>query len=167
MTGRQSGEHPLHERIAARPLRAAYRSVPRSMRWGAGIVGILLSVLFIASFFLDEPLRRSMEIKLNSKLKGYSVRLAKLHFQLVGCSLTLKGLTVSSRPILTLPSPISRSSTRASTGTRFSPASFVAEFRLDRPEVHVNLQQLSTRPASKVPLKQQGWQQAVESCLSP
>src|SRR6266498_850672 len=74
--------------------RAIFRSLPRVLRWGAGILVALVLVLFIASFFLDEPLRRYMENKLNQDLKGYSVRLPGLHFQLIGLTMTLKGLTV-------------------------------------------------------------------------
>ena len=72
----------------------AIRSLPKGLRWGIGIVASILPVLFVASYLLDEPLRGTMEKRLNAPLKGYSVRLPGLHFQLVGLSLTLKGLTV-------------------------------------------------------------------------
>ena len=137
--------------------------MPKALRWGAGIVVTLLLVLFVASYFLDEPLRRSMETRLNSKLKGYSVRLPKLHFQLVGFSLTLKGLTVFQQAYPEPPIayfPVLHASVN---WHEILAGRLVAEFRLDRPEVHVNLQQLSHEAASKVPLKEQGWQQAVEA----
>ncbi len=145
------------------PLRAAFRSVPKWLRWCGGILVTLLLMLFIASYFMDEPLRKSMETRLNSQLKGYSVRLPKLHFQLVGCSLTLKGLTVSQNaypdpPIAYFPALHASVNWHGIFSGRL-----VAEFRLERPEVHVNLQQLSHEAASKVPLKEQGWQQAVEA----
>jgi len=88
-------------RLSGKPLGRLweiFRSLPIWGRLCAGISAILLLillVLFIASYFLDEPLRGSMENRMNSQLKGYSVRLPKLHFQLVGFSMTLKGLTVS------------------------------------------------------------------------
>lgn len=163
MTEQQSGENPSHDRKPLHPLRAVYRSVPKALRWGAGIVVTLLLVLFIASYFLDEPLRRSMENKMNSHLKGYSVRLPKLHFQLVGFSMTLKGLTVSQKahpdhPIAYFPvlqASINWHETLS--------GKLVAEFMLDRPEVRIDLRQLKSEAANPVPLKKQGWQQAVEA----
>ena len=135
----------------------------KALRWGAGIVATLLSVLFIASYFLDEPLRRSMETKMNSKLKGYSVRLPKAHFQLVGFSLTMKGLTVfqqanPSTPIAFFPVLHASVNWHGILVGRL-----VAEFSLDRPEVRIDMRQLSSEAASKVRLKDQGWQQAVEA----
>jgi len=71
----------------------------RAFRWSVGIPAVLALVLYTASFFLDEPMRSIMEKKLNDDLKGYSVQLPKLHVQLIGLSLTLKGLTVLQQPI--------------------------------------------------------------------
>jgi len=62
--------------------------------WYVGMLATLLLILYTVSFFLDEPLRSIMEKKMNRDLKGYSVQLPKLHLQLIGLSLTLKGLTV-------------------------------------------------------------------------
>ena len=162
MTEQQQEENRPHGRKLLQPSRVI-RSLPKALRWSAGIVVTLLLVLFIASYFLDEPLRRSMEIKMNSKLKGYSVRLPRLHFQLVGFSLTLKGLTIFQQahpdpPIAYF--PVLHASIN---WHEIFSGRLVAEFRLDRPEVHVNLQQLSHEAASAVPLKEQGWQQAVEA----
>jgi hypothetical protein len=162
MTEQQPEEYPSDAGQAPGPSRVS-RSLPKLLRWGAGILVTLLLVLFVASYFLDEPLRRSMETRLNSKLKGYSVRLPKLHFQLVGCSLTLKGLTVFQQahpepPIASF--PVLHASVN---WHEIIAGRLVAEFRLDRPEIHVNLQQLSHEAASAVPLKEQGWQQAVEA----
>lgn len=91
-------QRPKERRILAGDLlnsaAAAIRSLPKALRWGTGILAALVLALFIASYFLDEPLRRSMEKEMNGYLKGYFIRLPKLHGQLVGLSLTLNGLTV-------------------------------------------------------------------------
>jgi len=134
----------------------------RVLRWGVGIPVGLALVLFVASFFIDEPLRAIMEKKLNRDLKGYSVRLPGLHFQLIGLSLTLKGLTVYQQahpdpPIVYFPV------LKASILWReFFSGKRVAEFKLDRPSININLKQLRSEVASEVPLKERGWQQAVE-----
>jgi Domain of Unknown Function (DUF748) len=163
MTEQQSEEKPSHIRKSLHPLRGISRSVPKALRWSAGIVVTLLLVLFIASYFLDEPLRRSMENKMNSHLKGYSVRLPKLHFQLVGFSMTLKGLTVSQKahpdpPIAYFPVLHASVNWHETLSGKL-----VAEFMLDRPEVRIDQRQLKSEAANPVPLKKQGWQQAVEA----
>jgi len=128
------------------------------VRWAVAIA----LVLYSASYFLDEPLRSNMEKKLNQDLKGYSVRLPGVHVQLIGLSMTLKGLTVLQQahpdpPVVSFPV------LKASIHWReiFS-GKLVAEFMLDRPKVNINLQQLHSEAASKVSLKERGWQQALE-----
>jgi hypothetical protein len=134
----------------------------KGLGWVVGISTALALVLFIVSFFLDEPLRRNMEKNINRDLKGYTVRLPKLHLQLLDLSLTLKEVTVLQEahpdpPVVYFPV------LRASIHWReiFS-GKLVAEFRLDRPEINVNLLQLRSEAADKVSLKERGWQQVAE-----
>lgn len=134
----------------------------RVLRWLVGIPLVLALVLYGASYLLDEPLRSNMEKELNRDLKGYSVRLPGLHVQLIGLSLTLKGLTVRQQahpepPVAYFPI------VKASIQWRgIFVGKLVAEFTLDRPKININLQQLSSEAASKVSLKERGWQQALE-----
>ncbi len=135
----------------------------RPLLWVVGVLAVLALILVIASFFIDEPLRRMTENKMNQALKGYSVRLPELHLRLIGLSITLKGLTVSQEahpdpPVARFPYM------KASIHWReILSGKLVAELRLDDPKVHVNLKQLRSEAASKVPMKQKGWQQAVEA----
>lgn len=132
------------------------------VRWVAGVFAALILILFIVSFFLDEPIRTMMEKNMNNHLKGYSVRLPGLHFQLIGLSLTLKGLTISQQahpdpPVARFPV------LKASIHWReILTGKMVAEFRLDEPKININLFQLRSEAASKVPLKERGWQQAIQ-----
>lgn len=147
---------PQHSR------RNASSTLQRVLLWSAGTLAAIIVVLFIASFFLDEPLRRYTETKLNKDLKGYSVKLPGLHFQLIGLGLTLKQLTVFQQahpqpPIAVFPVLRAGIHWRSILSGRL-----VAEFRLDRPQVEINLPQLRAEAASKVPIKKRGWQQAVE-----
>jgi hypothetical protein len=134
----------------------------RLFRWSLGILVALALVLYAGSYVLDEPLRSTMEKKLNSDLKGYSVRLQGLHVQLIGLSMTLKGLTVMQQahpdpPVVSFPV------LKASIHWRgLLSKKLVAEFRLDQPKLNINLLQLRSEAASTVPLKERGWQQAVE-----
>lgn len=135
----------------------------RAVRWGVGVPAALALTLYIASYFLDEPLRRITEQKMNQALKGYTVRLPELHLRLIGLSLTLKGLTVLQQahpdpPVAHFPY------LKASVHWReILFGRLVAEFELERPELNINLLQLRTEKASKVKLKERGWQQAAEA----
>ena len=142
--------------------RARLLPASRALRWGLGIPVGLALVLFFASFFLDVPLRRITEQKINHDLKGYSVRLHGLHLQLIGLSLTLKGLTIQQQahpdpPIAHF--PVLKARVHWS-GILFG--RLVGELVLDQPKLNINLLQLRSEAASKTPLKQGGWQQAVE-----
>jgi len=134
----------------------------RAAGWALGVPAALALLLFIASFLLDEPLRRMMERNINRDLKGYSVVLPKLHVELIGLALTLKGLTIRQDahpepPVAFFPA------IKASIHWReiFS-GKLVAEFRLDRPKLNINLQQLHIEAASKLSLQERGWQRALE-----
>lgn len=134
----------------------------RLFRWGVGMTAALVLVLYGASYVLDEPLRSAMEKKLNRDLKGYSVQLPGLHVQPIGLSLTLKGLTVFQQahpapPVIHFPVLKASIQWREVLSGRL-----VAEFMLDKPKININLLQLSNEAASKVSLKERGWQQAVE-----
>jgi hypothetical protein len=134
----------------------------RALRWYVGIPAALALLLYAASFFLDEPLRRKLEGRMNSHLIGYSVKLPGLHLSLIGLSITLKGLTVlqlahPEPPVLYF--PVLKASILWS--EVFS-GKLVAAFVLDSPSININLQQLQSEAASTVKLKEQGWQQAVQ-----
>lgn len=134
----------------------------RALRWAIGIPLALALVLSVASFFLDEPLRRNMEKNINRDLKGYTVRLPKLHLQLLDLSLTLKEMAVVQQahpdpPVVYFPV------LRASIHWRALIAGkLVAQFVLDQPNININLAQLRSEAANKASLKERGWQQAVE-----
>lgn len=136
---------------------------PKPLLWFVGILVSLALILFIASFFIDEPLRRMTEKRMNQSLKGYTVRLPGLHPRLIGLSVILKGLTVSQQahpepPVASFPY------LKASIHWReILSGKLVAEFELDEPKIHVNLKQLRSEAASKVPMKEKGWQQAAEA----
>jgi hypothetical protein len=143
--------------------RRILRGIPRGARGVAlGIAGLLL-VLFVASFFVDEPMRRHMEARMNQSLQGYSVRLPGLHFQLIGLSVTLKGLTVRQKanpdPAI-LEIPVLHASVE---WRELLTGHVVADFLISHPRAHVNLPQLRHEVKDPTPVKDEGWQQAVEA----
>ena len=130
---------------------------------GGVILLLLLIVIFAALFFIDEPLRRRMQADMNRSLKGYRVELPELDLNPVGFSVILRGLTViqEAHP----DPPVARfDRLRASVHWRaLLKRRLVADFRLDNPDIHVNLIQLQKEASEKVPVEDRGWQGAVRA----
>lgn len=133
----------------------------KTVYWGAGIVVVLLVLLFACSYLLAEPLRKAMESNMNNDLKGYTVKLPGLHIQPLSLSITLNGLTVSQQahpepPVALF--PVLKANIHWKEILR---GRLVAEFWLDQPKIKINLKQLQAEVSSEVPIKEKGWQQAV------
>lgn len=99
---------------------------------------------------------------MNQSLKGYTVTLPKLHFSLFGLSITLRDLSVRQQanpdpPVIVIPK------LKASVQWRelFS-LHLVADFLVDKPHLHINLAQLRQENRDATPVKDKGWQDAVE-----
>ena len=154
------GQKPPKLRAPKR-LRKAVAAVPRVAHRTFWVLVGLLVLLFIASFFVDEPMRATMERKINERLTGYSVRLPRLHFQLLGLSVTLYDLTISQKanpdpPVAVIP----RLHASVQWGELFT-GHIVSDFRFDRPRIRVNLPQLRKEASDATPIKERGWQQAA------
>lgn len=133
------------------------------LRWLVGIPVALALVLYIAPFFLDEPLRHITEKKINQNLKGYAVRLPELHVQWINLSVTMKGLVLLQQahpdpPVGYFPVIKTTIHWREILWGRL-----VAESTLDQPKININLLQLRSEAAGAVPLKERGWQQALKA----
>src|SRR6266705_2337469 len=88
------GGQPPRKRTPGSQLREAALALPRALLWlVVGVIGLAV-LLIIASFFVDEPMRRSMEKEINRRLTGYSVRVPRLHFSLFNLSVTLSDVNV-------------------------------------------------------------------------
>ena len=156
-----SGGQPARKSKRERRLRAATLALPRAILWIlVGVVGLILLAV-IASFFVDEPMRRSMEREINRRLTGYSARVPRLHFSLFDLSVTLYDTSVSQKahpdpPVAYLPR------LRASVQWKeLLSGHIVSDFLFDKPRIHVNLPQLHEEAADPTPLKQKGWQEAA------
>lgn len=139
-----------------------------SLRWGRrtfvafSILVGLLALLVIASFFIDEPLRRNMEARLNGAMQGYTVEVPELAFHPVGFSVTLGGLTVRQDanpkiPVVQIEALAASVHWRALLHLRL-----VADFELTKPRFHINRAQLQAEARDEVPVQDKGWQQALE-----
>ena len=163
MAERNNTGDRMPDRKLANAAWAAIRPLPKWLGRSVGILAAVLLLLFGASYLLDEPLRGVMEKKINAPLKGYSVRLSGLHVQLVGLSLTLKDLTVLQQadpdpPIARF--PVLHFAIHLREILR---GKVVAEVEIERPEIRIDLRKYRNEAASPIPIKEHGWQQAVEA----
>ena len=131
--------------------------------WVVGSVLLVLLLIIVTAFLLDEPLRRRMEAELNNSLKGYSVRIGRLDFHPVGLSLDLEDCTIYQRahpdpPIAHIPNLSASIHWKALLRGRL-----VADWELDNPSVRFDLTQFSQEARDETPIKERGWQDAVKA----
>ena len=139
--------------------------MPSARRFAVRSLGVALALavlLFAASFFVDEPLRRSIERRMNDRLEGYDVRLPKLHVRVFSLSIALDGLIVRQKahpepPVLR----IERLTTSVHWRALLS-GHLVADVVLERPRVDVDLVQLRQEVKDGVPVNERGWQEALQ-----
>jgi Domain of Unknown Function (DUF748) len=134
--------------------------------WVVGIIAGLIIVVVALGFFLDEPVRRYAEQKLNSNLKGYTIRLGKLDIHPLRFSVELYDVTIMQDanpepPIVHVPRLAASLQWRALLSARV-----VSDVLIERPQVHVNLKQIREEAADDIPVRERGWQQAVQA-VSP
>jgi hypothetical protein len=135
----------------------------RLFYWIGGALLLLLLLVIAAGYFVDEPLRKKIEADLNHRLKGYSVRVGRLDFHPIGLSLELEQSTISQNahpnpPVADIPYLSASVHWRALLFGRL-----VADFEIDKPKVHFDLRQFTQEAKDDVPMKERGWQDALEA----
>lgn len=165
-------EFPALEPEAERPRRARARRwrprlrwprVGRRSRWILGGIALFLALIVIASFFVDEPLRRYVEGQMNERLKGYTARIDRLSFHPIGGSLTLYNLVIvqdahPDPPVLHVESFDASVQWKALFFGRV-----VADFLVERPKVYADREHLEREAKDPTPVTDKGWQQAFEA----
>jgi hypothetical protein len=126
-------------------------------------VAIILVLVYTLAFLIDEPLRRYTEEKMNRALKGYTVHIKRLDFHPHNFSLVLKGLTVVQNahpdpPVIDIPHLHASVHWRALLHGRV-----VGDMYIRQPKVYMNLVQLRKEIADPTPVKDRGWQEALEA----
>jgi Domain of Unknown Function (DUF748) len=143
--------------------RAALRGARR--HWMA--IGIPIAVILILAsaiaFLIDAPLRRYTEAKMNHALKGYTARIGKLDFHLIGFSLDLRDVVVTQDaypdpPVLRLERLSASVHWRALLSGKV-----VGDVELIGPSAYLNLPQARKEINDPTPVKERGWQDALQA----
>jgi hypothetical protein len=124
------------------------------------VLGLAVLVI-IASFFVDEPMRRAMEKNINERLNGYTARIHDLDFNIFGFSVVLHDVSIRQDahpepPVALIP--------RLKASVQWSELlklKLVSDFDLVQPQVYVNLQQLRKERQDEVPVHERGWREAA------
>jgi len=126
------------------------------------VIAAVILIAFAASFGIDPYLRRRIEGQLNRDLVGYHASLRRAHLNLVGGTLSLYDLIIiqdahSRPPVGHIPLLQIGVQWRAVLRLRV-----VADCLLAGPDFSINLTQLRSEVSSNVPLRQRGWQDAIQ-----
>jgi len=140
-----------------------WQSLPRRWRWPAMALLVMAVAAYSAAYLLDEPLRQYVEREVNHRLTGYTVAIPKLSLHPHTLSFDLLGVALIQDANPQTPvADIDRLNTsihwRALLHRRV-----VADITFARPRLHIDLPKLQAETKSKVPLKDKGWQQALEA----
>jgi hypothetical protein len=133
------------------------------LAWAGAIVLAIVVLAVVASFFIDEPLRRHVEYQMNQRLDGYTVRIGRLDFHPLGFSIDFEDLllTQNAHP----DPPVSRIG-RITAGVHWRAlirGRLVADFEMVRPTFYVDLTHVRREAADDRPVDKRGWQDALEA----
>jgi hypothetical protein len=145
---------------------SAWRFHMPMRRWlvaGGALIVLLLLASAVALFFIDEPLRRYTEAKMNASLKGYTVTIGKLHFSPINFSMDLRNTMIVQNqypdpPVANLERLYASIHWRALLSGRV-----VGDILIDYPVMVLNLPQARAELTDPTPVKDKGWQQALQS----
>jgi hypothetical protein len=140
--------------------------LPRTPLWlkiVLGVLAVLVLTVVVASYAVDEPLRRTIERRMNDRMKGYTARVAKLDFHPIGFSLDLRDVVLIQNanpdpPVMWIP--------RLEASVQWKEIIFgrvVADFRMVRPALYVDRTHFKTEEKDPTPISEHGWQGALEA----
>jgi hypothetical protein len=141
-------------------------SRPFGKRWHwivGGIIAALLIITGLSYVISSDLLARSLEKRMNRHLREYSVHIGRAYFHPLRLALDLRDLSLMQSAN---PDPPVAKIDAMEMGIRWSAilrGHVVGDLLLDRPRLYVNLNNFLQEEKSKVPLKQKGWQDAVQS----
>jgi hypothetical protein len=126
-------------------------------------IAILLVIAYTIAFLIDEPLRRYTEAKMNHSLKGYTARIGQLDFHPLGFALDLSEVVITQDAH---PDPAVMRIERLSAGVHWRAllsGKLVGDVEIIKPTVYLNLPQARKEIADPTPVKDRGWQDALQA----
>jgi hypothetical protein len=135
-------------------------------RWllvAGALAALLLVASVVALFFVDEPLRRYTEAKMNASLTGYTVTIRKLHWSPINFSVDLRDTVIvqdqqPDPPVANIERLYASVHWRALLSGRV-----VGDILIAHPVVVLNLRQARAEIDDPTPVKDKGWQQALQA----
>lgn len=120
--------------------------------------GAVVLLLAIAGVFIDEPLRRYVENRLNQTLPDYTVRIGTLDLHPLSLSVDVKNVTIETldKPLVSLPHW-----TANLHWSKLLKGEIVSEHRFDNPTVNIDRSQAKAEYQKDTNLVERGWQAAV------
>jgi uncharacterized protein DUF748 len=125
------------------------------------IVLALVLLIIIASFFVDEPMRRAMEKNINQKLTGYTAHIQDVDFNIFGFSVTLNNVTLIQDANPTPPVALIPRLKASVQWSELLKLKLVSDWKIDQPQIYLNLPQLKKEASDPVPVDKKGWQEAA------
>jgi len=146
--------------------RSDWRTRMTRRRWllVAGALAVLLLVASVVTlFFVDEPLRRYTEAKMNASLTGYTVTIGKLRWSPINFSLDLRDTVIvqdqqPDPPVASIERLYASVHWRALLSGRV-----VGDILIEHPVVALNLRQARAEIDDPTPVKDKGWQHALQA----
>lgn len=137
--------------------------LPRAVIWTSIALALVVLIAVVAAFFIDEPLRRQTEARINAALKGYTVRIGALDFHPIGFSLDLEDTVIIQNanpepPVARIPNLTASVDWKALLFGRV-----VADFTIDDPVVVINLKHSESERRDPEALHERGWQAALQA----
>lgn len=135
----------------------------RGRRVLLGTVVTLALVIYAVSLLADEPIRRRLEAQMNANLVGYGAKIRAVRFHPFGFSITLKDTRIMQDkhpkpPVADFPRLDASVQWRALLSLQL-----VADFKFDRPKIHVDRTHIEMEAKDKTPIDERGWQAALTS----
>ena len=126
-------------------------------------IALIFLLLLTAAVFMDEPLRGYVEAKMNRSLKGYRVHIGALDFHPIGASIDLHEIRLER---VDEPHPPVATIARWSASVHWKAllsGRLVNDHDIERPKFHISRTLARQEAGNDTPVKDRGWQDAVES----
>lgn len=129
----------------------------------AALLLLVALALVFADLLLAGPIRRWAEARINTNLKGYTVRIGRARPHIWELALALDDLVLTQHSHPTPPVADFGSLEFTLQGAQLIRLKVAGDLTIRHPALHLNLAQIQEEATNNVTLKEQGWQRAVEA----